>query len=265
MTQFLNKLRILIVDDSISIRSVLRALLHNDEYEVVGELASGAKLIPTIANLKPHIICLDYNLPDTDGLTLLNQIHANFPQIAVVMITGSNNPELEHTAAEAGTAGFIYKPFSQAQIIDVLHKVAHAQRLLMIAAKKRNPFEDKPFHATAVVADDSQTLRRLLIAILSHMGVQVVGEAHHGKQAVELVSTHKPDIVCLDFEMPVMNGLEAMKIIRNQNPLTKTVMITALASRDIFNRATSTGAQGYIIKPFHPDKVTQNISRILAC
>lgn len=260
-----NKLRILIVDDSISIRSVLRALLHNDDYDVVGELGSGAKLLAAIASLNPHIICLDYNLPDADGLTLLAQIHSNYPQIAVIMITGSSNRDLEHTAAEAGTAGFIYKPFSQAQIIDVLQKVAHAQRLLMIAEKKRNPFKDKPFHATAVIADDSQTLRRLLMAILSHMGVHVVGEAHHGQQAVELVSAHNPDIVCLDYEMPVMNGLEALKIIRDQNPLTKAVMITAAANRETFNRAASSGAKGYIIKPFHPDKVTQNITRILAC
>ncbi len=139
MVQLQNKLRILIVDDSISIRSVLRALLNNDDYEVVGELGNGVKLLATIAKLNPHIICLDYNLPDTDGLSLLNKIQATYPHIAVVMITGSNNLELEHIAAEAGTAGFIYKPFSQEQIIKVLQKVAHAQRLLIIAARKNNP------------------------------------------------------------------------------------------------------------------------------
>ncbi|WP_292929939.1 response regulator [Nitrosomonas sp.] len=128
MVQLQNRLRILIVDDSISIRSVLRALLNNDDYEVVGELGNGVKLLATIAKLNPHIICLDNNLPDTDGLSLLNKIQVTYPHIAVVMITGSNNLELEHIAAEAGTAGFIYKPFSQEQIIKVLQKVAHAQR-----------------------------------------------------------------------------------------------------------------------------------------
>lgn len=264
MAQSPNKLRILIVDDSISMRSVLRALLNNDGYEVVGELSSGVKLLPTIAKLNPHIICLDYNLPGTDGLALLNGIHAEYPHIAVAMITGSNDLTLEHTAAEAGTAGFIYKPFSQEQILQVLQKVAHAQRLLMVAARKQNPFEDKPYRARAVVADDSLTLRRLLTAILTHMGVEVVGEAYDGKQAAALVSEHKPDIVCLDFEMPVMNGLEALKIIRNQNAATKVVMITSVASRDMFHRSASAGAKGYIIKPFHPDKVTQTISQILA-
>ena len=54
MMQTQNKLRILIVDDSISIRSVLRALLNNDDYEVVGELGSGVKLLATIAKLNPY-------------------------------------------------------------------------------------------------------------------------------------------------------------------------------------------------------------------
>lgn len=134
-----NKLRILIVDDSISIRSVLRALLHNDEFDVVGELASGSKLITAVTKLKPHIICLDYNLPDTDGLSLLGQIHAKYPHVAVIMITGSNNQELEHAAAEAGTAGFIYKPFSQEQILDVLQKVAHAQRAINDRRQEAQP------------------------------------------------------------------------------------------------------------------------------
>lgn len=259
-----NKLRILIVDDSISIRTILRALLNNDEYEVVGDLSSGAKLLFNIAKLNPHIICLDYHLPDTDGLYLLKEIHKEYPHIAVVMITGNIDHTLEHTAAEAGTAGFIHKPFSQEQIITVLQKVAHTQRLLMVAARKINPFVERPYRAKAVIADDSQTLRRLLTAILTHMGVEVIAEAYDGKQAAELVSKHKPDIVCLDFEMPVMNGLEALKIIHRQNTPTKTVMITSTASREMLIRATKFGAKGYIIKPFHPDKVTQTISQILA-
>lgn len=264
MSQTQNKLRVLIVDDALCMRSILRAFLKNAEYEVVGELSSGAKLLPTIAKLTPHIVCLDYNLPDTDGLALLKEVHAAYPNIAVIMITGSNDPELEQLAVEAGSSGFIHKPFSQEQIIFMLKKVEHVQRLLMVAIKKHNPFKERPYRAKAVIADDSLTLRKLLTAILTHMGVEVIGEAHDGKQAIELVALHKPDIVCLDFEMPVMNGLDALRIIRNQNAATKVVMITAITSRELFSRATKAGANGYIIKPFHPDKVTENISQVLA-
>ena len=264
MSQTQNKLRILIVDDSVCMRNVLRTLMKSADYDVVGDLSDGTKLLPVIDKLSPHIICLDYNLPGTDGLSLLKEVHSTYPNIAVIMITGSENPELEVLAVEAGSSGFIRKPFSQEQILTVLKKVEHAQRLLLVAEKKQNPFEEKPYRATAVIADDSLTLRKLLKAILSHMGIEVVGEAHDGKQAAELVALHKPDIVCLDFEMPVMNGLDALKIIRSQNAAIKVVMVTAMASRELFIRATKAGANGYIIKPFHPDKITENISQVLA-
>lgn len=259
-----NRIRVLIVDDCVATRITLRAMLNNDQYEVIGELSDGKKLDSTIAKLNPQIICLDHLLPDKDGLTLLSEIRAAYPHISVVMITGSDDIAVRHSAAMLGVAGFIGKPFSQKRVIEVLQADAHAEDMLMTAAKQANPFVDKPYHARAVIADDSLTMRRLLTNILARMGVEVIGEVYDGKQAVELISEHKPDIACLDFEMPVMNGLEALKIIHNQNTATKVVMITALASRELFNRATSAGAKGYIIKPFHPDKVTQSISGILA-
>ena len=129
------KLRVLIVDDSISMRSVLRTLLNENGYNVVGEQGSGSKLLNTIAHLMPHIICLDYYLPGADGLSLLKKIQDAYPHIAVVMITGSNDQKLEQAAADAGSAGFLHKPFTQEQIIKVLQKVAYAQRLLMVAKK----------------------------------------------------------------------------------------------------------------------------------
>lgn len=264
MTQSPNKLRVLIVDDSDSMRGVLRLLLNNEGYEVAGELGSGEKLLPAIAQTKPHIICLDYNLPGSDGLALLNDIHASYPKVAVVMITGSNSLTLEQNAAEAGAAGFIRKPFSQEQIVNGLRQVAYAQQLLMVAARKQNAFEGKPSRAKAVIADDSQTIRHLLAAILAHMGVEVVGQACDGWQAVELVEKHAPDVVCLDIEMPNMNGLEALKVIRSKNPKMKVFMITTVVSRDTVARAASAGAMGYILKPFHPGKVTEAISRALA-
>ena len=140
MSQTQNKLRILIVDDSVCMRNVLRTLMKSADYDVVGDLADGTKLLPVIDKVSPHIICLDYNLPGTDGLSLLKEVHSTYPNIAVIMITGSENPELEVLAVEAGSSGFIRKPFSQEQILTVLKKVEHAQRLLLFAEKKTKFF-----------------------------------------------------------------------------------------------------------------------------
>ena len=62
--------KILIVDDSASMRQMLRVTLKDAGFNVIGELASGNQLIATIEKLHPDIVCLDYNLPDADGITL---------------------------------------------------------------------------------------------------------------------------------------------------------------------------------------------------
>ncbi|PSJ16232.1 response regulator [Nitrosomonas supralitoralis] len=265
MTQLSKRMRILIVDDCVCIRATLRAMLNSDEYVVVGELNSGEKLLSSIALLNPDLICLDHLLPNKDGMHLLGEIRAAYPDILVVMITGSDDTMLKHIAAMLGVDGFIYKPFSQKKIFDGLQEVIHAKEQLMVLNQKYSFFEDNiTYHAKAVVADDSRTVRRLLITILTQMGIEVVGETYDGMQATELVAEHKPDLACLDFEMPTMNGLESLRIIQNQNNATKVVIITAFASRELFIQATSAGAAGFIVKPFYPDTLKQNISRILA-
>ena len=262
MTQPLGETKVILVDDANAVRSVLRMVLSYEGYKIVGDFGGGAKLLAAVASSKPNIVCLDFNLPDSDGLTLLKEIHAKHPEVAVVMITGSDDPNLEQEAAKAGAAGFIHKPFSQEKIITDLRQVVQAQTAM---AKVGNGagFTVVESRATAVIADDSNAMRRLLSTILMQSGVEVVGEDSNGKEATELVATHKPDLVCLDVDMPVMSGVEALKIIHVQQPKAKVLMITANANREVFAEAAKSGARGYILKPYQPEKVTQAISQLL--
>lgn len=257
--------KIVIVDDAAAVRGVLRALLADEGYHVVADLGGGSSLLATVERHEPDIVCLDYNLPDADGLDLLKQIHAAHPTVAVVMITGSTDPDLEGAAAEAGAAGFIHKPFSPDKILKELHQVVYTRRLLAATQQQASaaaPAVAMP-RAKAVIADDSATMRLLLKAILERAAVAVVGEASDGKQAVELAAQHRPDIVCLDLDMPVMNGLEALQAIHAAAPAIKVMMITGNASRDAILQAGKAGARGYILKPFRPEKVTEAIGKLL--
>lgn len=254
--------RILIVDDSLSVRSMLRTLLAGEGHTVVGELASGAQLMQSIDKLHPQIVCLDYNLPGVNGIDLLHQISEKHPAVAVVMITGSADAHVESNAVEAGAAGFLRKPLSMDDIAREIAQVAHAQVLLDKATRASATSEVSRPRCTAVVADDSVTIRRLLTAILAEIEVKVVGEAWDGRQAVELVAQQRPDIVCLDFEMPNMNGLEAMREIRQIAPATKILMISGRSSRETIMQGIKSGLNGYILKPFQPDRV---VGAVLKC
>ncbi|MDD5249565.1 MAG: response regulator [Rhodocyclaceae bacterium] len=257
--------KIIIVDDAAAVRGMLRALLADEGYSVVADLASGGGLLAAVERHAPDIVCLDYNLPDADGLELLKQVHDAHPMTAVVMITGSADPELEGAAAEAGAAGFIRKPFSPDKILKELHQVAYTRRLLAATQQQAQAaaIALKTPRARAVIADDSATMRLLLKAILERAAVAVVGEACDGKQAVDLALRHRPDLVCLDLDMPVMNGFEALQSIHADDPAVKILMITGNANRDAILQAGKSGARGYILKPFHPEKVVEAIGRLL--
>ncbi|MBK7049874.1 MAG: response regulator [Rhodoferax sp.] len=255
--------KILIVDDATAVRSLLNNVLTAQGYEVVGQLASGAGLLEAIVKTNPDIVCLDYHLPGSDGMGLLREVHGAHPDVSVVMITGDKDHGLEEAAADAGAEGFISKPFSLAKLVQDLSQVVQAKRLLMSLRQPSTDLAQVPSRATAVIADDSAVMRFLLSSILTSAHINVIGSATDGKQAVSMVTELSPDIVCLDWDMPVMNGLGALRFILAARPKTKAVMITGRSDREAIVQAVQAGAKGYIVKPFHPDKVMSVIGKLL--
>ena len=255
--------RIVIVDDADTIRSMLRLILSKEGYKIVGQYSSGKNLTRRIRSLQVDIVCLDYNLPDTNGLELLKDIRKTCPEIAVVMITGDQSDRLKNQAIKAGASGFINKPFTEEAIRSEIRQVYLAQKLLAAEYKKIANAKDKKPRATAIIADDSQTMRSLLSAILVQTNIEVIGEASDGEHAVELYETHEPDLICLDIEMPVMDGLDAFKIIHSKYPDVKALIISSSADKDIVIHAIKLGAKGYVIKPYQPSQVIETISKLL--
>lgn len=260
----------LIVDDSATMRATLNAFLASAGIEVIGQLASGKQLLQIIGQAAPDMVCLDYNLPDINGLELLKSIVSIHPQVAVVMITGEQDPHLQSAAAECGAAGFIHKPFSQDKIVKEIQHVIQTQRLLKDTrqpAQKAGADElvaEFTLKKTAIIADDSKTMRGLLAAILANQEIDVLAVATNGAQAVELVARFKPDIACLDIDMPAMNGLEALREMRRKNPATKVLMISGNTQREVVMEAAKQGAIGFIVKPFDPVKVSEALAKALS-
>lgn len=124
--------KVLIVDDNDMTRTLLRGLLVAEGYQFVGEANNGEVGLDMALRLNPDIVCLDVNMPRTDGLTVLKQLREKAPEMTVVMVTGSTERETVQAAIAGGAAGYIVKPFNSAKVLAAMEaamkKVSSAQK-----------------------------------------------------------------------------------------------------------------------------------------
>ena len=100
-----------------------------------------------------------------------------------------------------------------------------------------------------VIADDHRLFAEALEAILStDARIAVIARAADGREAVDLVREHKPDVVLMDISMPVMDGIDATRAIRDEIPETSVIVLTGSNATDDVSAARAAGASGYVTK-----------------
>lgn len=119
----------------------------------------------------------------------------------------------------------------------------------------------KPQPIKVVLVDDSSVMRELLRTIIRSEFFTIVGEAASGAKAIELADTLKPDLVCLDIEMPEMSGIEALKVLKAQYPKMAVVMVTGSNAATDVQQSLAGGADGYILKPFNAGRVLDALTK----
>ena len=117
---------------------------------------------------------------------------------------------------------------------------------------------------TVLVCDDAIFMRTMISDILSQAGLEVVGEAESGLQAVEKYRLLKPDLVTMDIVMPDMGGIEAVREICKDDPEAKILMCSAMGQQALVVEAIQAGAKDFVVKPFQPSRVLEAVQRVLA-
>lgn len=113
-----------------------------------------------------------------------------------------------------------------------------------------------------LVVDDAMFMRNSLKMILERNQIEVVGMAGNGIEAVREYKALQPDAVTMDITMPEMDGLEALKAIREYDKNAKIVMISAVGKEDAVREAIIGGAKNFIVKPFQEEKVIAVMSKL---
>jgi two-component system, chemotaxis family, chemotaxis protein CheY len=115
--------RVMIVDDAIFMRKVLREILTENGYDVVGEVNRGTDVLEKFKDWKPDLVTMDIMLPGIDGIDAVREIMKVDKDARIVMISALGQDELVDEALKAGAKGFIVKPFIPSQVIDVIKKI----------------------------------------------------------------------------------------------------------------------------------------------
>jgi len=112
-----------------------------------------------------------------------------------------------------------------------------------------------------MIVDDSRIFRKMLRAAFVETGNEVIGEAGNGQEALELLKSCQ-DLVTLDITMPVMDGIEALREIKELYPDQKVIMVSAAGQKGKVIEALKLGAKDFIQKPFDPDDIAAVINKL---
>lgn len=114
-----------------------------------------------------------------------------------------------------------------------------------------------------LICDDAAFMRMMIKDILTKNGYTVAGEAENGAKAVEKYSELKPDLVLMDITMPEMDGIQALKKIRELDPKASVIMCSAMGQQAMVIESIQSGAKDFIVKPFQADRVLEAVRKVV--
>ncbi|MBM3472275.1 MAG: response regulator [Armatimonadetes bacterium] len=124
--------------------------------------------------------------------------------------------------------------------------------------------ESVPTNRKAIICEDEALTSARLAQQLEELGYDVVARASDGLEAVEAAQAHHPELILMDIKMPGMDGLEAARRIRGEQPGAAIVVITAHVNDGFIDQAVEAGVEGYLVKPVSPEQLRVALSLALS-
>ncbi|HOK15043.1 MAG TPA: response regulator, partial [Candidatus Kapabacteria bacterium] len=222
------------------------------------------KIEDTLYQKKYDIVVLDVLLWDKSGWDYLKHIklHEDHKYIPVVIVSILK----EKTRAIAnGADGYVQKPYKLITLYETLNKVdlklEKQKAKLLVESEINDMTNDK---ILILLAEDNEANLETMEAFLEYAGYSVL-VARNGKEAIESAVEYKPDIILMDIQMPKMDGIEAIRILKNDSNTSHIpiIALTALAMPGDRDRCFAAGANDYISKPVNFDTLVSSINDLV--
>jgi len=266
-----NDLPVLVVDDNETNRRILVEQLvrwgMRPEAVDGGTAALSALLVAHLESRPFRIVISDMRMPGMDGCGLAQRMRRTpaLAGIPVVLLSSSGLPGEAHRCKEVAISAYLTKPAQPSELLDAMMNAlfATAAESLQPAANS-DPAKSVKGVKKILLVEDNAVNRRLAIALLEKHHFTVI-PAENGKEALNRLGCAAVDLILMDVQMPVMDGFEAIRLIREKERATGTHMpiiaLTAHAMKGDRERCLAAGADDYVAKPIRTHELLDAIDR----
>jgi CheY-like chemotaxis protein/HPt (histidine-containing phosphotransfer) domain-containing protein len=267
--------RLLIVDDNATSRQVLSLQLQHVGYETTvtdsGDAALQALQQPATDSTFDAVL-IDFQMPDIDGALLAERIAAtpelaSLPRVLLTFMDRQGDPQ---GLASMGFAAYLTKPIRTRELRDCLQRVLsvdsqrlHSQTQRLTRPKIREGIAAERYLGNVLLVDDNLVNQQVGSRFLERMGLTVT-LASDGAEAVKAYETHSFDMIFMDLQMPIMDGFEATRRIRDfeaWNPRKPIIALTANALSGQLERCIASGMDGFLTKPIQIDQLRDVVKK----
>ncbi|MEA3290031.1 MAG: response regulator [Campylobacterota bacterium] len=271
-TQFSDK-KILVVDDNKTWHEILHMLLSNFGLSI--DVAfSGQEAIKLVdkCNSDYDVILMDWNMPELDGIEttkIINQECKFKKPPTVIMVSAFRQESIVNMAKEVGIDLFLQKPVNPSVLNDILtdlFKGELKENYIDTARKRYNKIDITLLNNSNILfVEDNLINQEIVLGLLENSGINI-DIASNGKEAVELFEKNKElyDLILMDIQMPVMDGYEATKIIREQDSDIPIIALTANAMKEDVEKTRSVGMDHHLNKPIVVEKLYETLLKYIS-
>ncbi len=273
--KFSNK-KLLIVDDNYTWHEVLKNTLELFDIEVTSAY-SGEEAIKLVDGCKNRfdLILMDWQMPTLDGIHTAKKIfndcqnnnHKSPPTI--IMITSHRQELIATKAKDVGIEVFLQKPINPSILNDILSGIflGDIKKELTNKTKEHSLKESITTlrGSKILLVEDNKINQEIVVGLLEHSGI-VIDIANNGSEAVEQFrqNSNRYELILMDLQMPVMDGLTATKIIRNENKEIPIIALTANAMAHDVKNTQEVGMNEHLNKPIEVDRLYEILLKYIS-
>ncbi|WP_082601260.1 PAS domain-containing hybrid sensor histidine kinase/response regulator [Ferrovum sp. JA12] len=264
--------KILVVDDNTETLEVLYRMLVSLSFQPTC-VTSGTKAIEIISqNLEQNnhfdVILVDWKMPEMDGLETISHIQKiNFKHTPkLIIITGFGHTDIREKAISIGVTAVLTKPISSSSLFDTIINL-YTENFADEDNYKEytDQFLSQYYqlnNKNIILIEDNPLNQEITTNFLRMIGVHVT-IANNGKEGLELINKKQFDIILMDIQMPVLDGVATTKIIRNSPEFNTTpiIAVTANLLEEDIKMYLSIGINDYVPKPVNPEKLWDKLNK----